>query len=46
MNREQINNLIDSIQNDEHNLKNPDNFNYYVKNIDGYRFTDKDLARR
>lgn len=36
--------LIDKKQADEHNLSNPDNFNYNTKNIDGYRFTDEDFS--
>lgn len=39
--------LLDSIkkgQNDEKIKNNPDNFNEYCKNIDGYRFTDRDFG--
>lgn len=36
--------LIESTQNDEHCKNNPDNFSYDVKNIDGYRFSDRDFS--
>jgi hypothetical protein len=36
--------LVDEKQKDEKNLSNPDNFNYYVKNIDGYRFSEGDFS--
>lgn len=42
--KEELLDLIDSKQNDPHNLSNPDNFNYNTKNIDGYRFTDNDFS--
>lgn len=36
--------LIDTKQKDPDNLSNPDNFSYNTKNIDGYRFTDRDFS--
>ncbi len=36
--------IIDTKQKDEHNLSNPENFEYNVKNIDGYRFSDRDFS--
>lgn len=36
--------LIDTKQQDQHNLNNPENFSYGTKNIDGYRFTDRDFC--
>lgn len=36
--------IIDNMQRDEINLKNQENFEYDVKNIDGYRFTDRDFS--
>lgn len=35
--------LIYRKQNNKRNLKNPDNFTY-SKNVDGYRFTDKEFS--
>ena len=42
--KEELLNLIDRKQKDERNLSNPENFYYDVKNIDGYRFTDRDFS--
>lgn len=36
-------NLIDTKQKDEQCLSNPDNFKY-DKNVDGYRFNDRDFS--
>lgn len=36
--------MIDDTQKEPDRLKNPENFMYYVKNIDGYRFTDEDFT--
>ena len=41
--KEQLLKLIESKQNDEHCKNNPDNFTY-SKNIDGYRFTDREFS--
>ena len=41
--KEELLNIIDTIQKDEHSLSNPKNFDYGTKNIDGYRFTNKDF---
>ena len=37
-------NLIDTKQKDNHNLSNPENFDYGTKNIDGYRFSECDFS--
>ena len=43
--KEYLLDLIDSMQNDKHNLRQiADNFHYDTKNIDGYRFTDRDFS--
>ncbi len=39
---EQFIKLVDEKQKNERNLSNPDNFKYN-KNVDGYRFSDKDF---
>ena len=36
--------LVDRKQNDEHCRSNPDNFRYNVKNVDGYRFDDRNFC--
>ena len=36
--------LVEWKQNDPDCRKNPDNFSYDVKNVDGYRFTDGDFS--
>ena len=35
--------LVETKQNDPETRDNPDNFNYRVKNIDGYRFSDEEF---
>lgn len=42
--KEYLLDLIDTKQKDTDNLSNPDNFSYNTKNIDGYRFTDRDFS--
>ena len=42
--KEELLDIIDTKQKDEHNLSNPENFEYNVKNIDGYRFSDSDFS--
>ena len=36
--------LVQSKQNDPNCRKNPDNFSYEVRNIDGYRFDDREFC--
>ena len=36
--------LVDSKQEDDHCQRNPDNFNYNTRNVDGYRFTDDEFC--
>ena len=42
--KEELLDIIDTKQKDEHNLSNPENFEYGAKNIDGYRFNDGDFS--
>lgn len=42
--KDELLDLIEKKQNDEKSKNNPDNFNEYCKNIDGYRFTDRDFS--
>ena len=42
--KEKLLDLIESKQNDPRCKRNPDNFNYNVKNIDGYRFTQGEFS--
>ena len=42
--KEELLDLIDTKQKDKHNLSNPENFAYGEKNIDGYRFVDRDFS--
>lgn len=42
--KEELLDLIDTKQKDEHCLSNSENFNYNVKNIDGYRFSNRDFS--
>lgn len=42
--KEELINIIETKQKSKNCLNNPDNFNYRVKNIDGYRFTNGDFS--
>ena len=42
--KEELLELIETKQNDENSRNNPDNFNEYCKNVDGYRFSDSDFS--
>ena len=42
--KEELLDLIEYKQNDPRCKRNPDNFNYNVKNIDGYRFTQGEFS--
>lgn len=39
-----INDIVEWKQNDEHSKSNPDNFDPYTRNVNGYRFTDGDFC--